>query len=43
MKSFQAAVNIDQQLLIEVLTERTIEHVVTEISSLIDANSKSCI
>lgn len=40
MKSFQAAVNIDQQLLIEVLTESMVEHVVTEITSLVDANSK---
>lgn len=40
MKSFQAAVNIDQQLLNEVFTEKIIEHVVTEITSLVDANSK---
>lgn len=40
MKSFQSAVNIDQQLLIEVLTETMVEHVITEITSLVDANSK---
>lgn len=40
MQSFQAAVNIDQQLLIEVLTESMVEHVVGEITSLVDANSK---
>ncbi len=40
MKSFQAAVNVDQELLIEVLTERIIENVVGEISSLMDVNAK---
>lgn len=40
MKSFQSAVNIDQQLLIEVLTESMVEHVVGEITSLVEANSK---
>ncbi|QPQ30889.1 globin-coupled sensor protein [Lysinibacillus sp. JNUCC 51] len=40
MKSFQSAVNVDQELLIEVLTERTIENVVAEISSLMDVNAK---
>lgn len=40
MKSLQSAVNIDQQLLIEVLTESVVEHVVTEISSLVDTNAK---
>lgn len=40
MKSLQAAVNIDQQVLVEVLTEKMLEHVVTEISSLIDTNAK---
>lgn len=40
MKSLQSAVNIDQQLLIEVLTESMVEHVVTEISSLVDTNAK---
>ena len=40
MKSFQSAVNVDQELLVEVLTERIIENVVSEISSLMDANAK---
>lgn len=40
MKSLQAAVNIDQQVLVEVLTESMLNHVVTEISSLIDTNAK---
>lgn len=40
MKSFQAAVNIDQQILNEVFTENIIENVVTEITSLVDANAK---
>lgn len=40
MKSFQSAINIDQELLFEVLTERIIENVVQEISSLMDANAK---
>lgn len=40
MKSFQAAVNVDQELLVEVLTERIIENVVSEISSIMDANAK---
>ena len=40
MKSFQAAVNVDQELLVEVLTERILENVVAEISSLMDANAK---
>lgn len=40
MKAFQAAVNIDQQLLNEAFTEKIIENVVTEITSLVDANSK---
>ncbi|MEK5232032.1 globin-coupled sensor protein [Lysinibacillus sp. FSL K6-0232] len=40
MKSFQAAVNVDQELLVEVLTERIIENVVSEISSLMDVNAK---
>lgn len=40
MKSLQSAVNIDQQILIEVLTERMLEHIVTEVSSLIDTNAK---
>ncbi|WP_409369512.1 globin-coupled sensor protein [Lysinibacillus sp. 38-6] len=40
MKSFQSAVNVDQELLVEVLTERIIENVVSEISSLMDVNAK---
>ncbi|RUL53982.1 globin-coupled sensor protein [Lysinibacillus antri] len=40
MKSLSAAVNIDQQLLVEVLTEKVIENVVSEISSLMDVNAK---
>ncbi|WP_231293223.1 globin-coupled sensor protein [Sporosarcina sp. P33] len=40
LKSLQAAVNIDQQLYIELMTEQTVEHVVTEISGLVDANAK---
>ncbi|WP_107950449.1 globin-coupled sensor protein [Lysinibacillus parviboronicapiens] len=40
MKSFQSAVNVDQELLFEVLTERIIENVVSEISSLMDVNAK---
>ncbi|MGE7689629.1 methyl-accepting chemotaxis protein [Lysinibacillus sp. NPDC097214] len=40
MKSFQSAVNVDQELLVEVLTERTIENVVAEVSSLMDVNAK---
>ncbi|WP_397538405.1 methyl-accepting chemotaxis protein [Rummeliibacillus pycnus] len=40
MRSFQAAVNIDQELLFEVITERIIEHSVTEVSSLMDTASQ---
>ncbi|MFJ5766586.1 methyl-accepting chemotaxis protein [Lysinibacillus sp. NPDC093210] len=40
MKSFQSAVNVDQELLVEVLTERIVENVVSEISSLMDVNAK---
>ncbi|HWI47716.1 MAG TPA: globin-coupled sensor protein [Rummeliibacillus sp.] len=40
MRSFQAAVNIDQELLFEVVTERMIEHSVTEVSSLMDTASQ---
>ncbi|GLC89124.1 methyl-accepting chemotaxis protein [Lysinibacillus piscis] len=40
LKSFQAAVNVDQELLVEVLTERVLENVVSEISSLMDTNAK---
>ncbi|MEK4425369.1 methyl-accepting chemotaxis protein [Solibacillus sp. FSL K6-1523] len=39
MKSLSAAVNIDQELLVEVMTERIIEHVIEELSSLTDANA----
>ena len=41
MKSFQSAVNVDQELLVEVLTERIIENV-GEVSSLMDVNAKLC-
>ncbi|MEG0259779.1 MAG: protoglobin domain-containing protein, partial [Lysinibacillus sp.] len=40
MKSFQSAVNVDQEILVEVLTERILENVITEISSLMDVNAK---
>lgn len=40
LKSLQAAVNIDQQLYIELMTEQTVEHVVSEISQLVDENAK---
>ena len=40
MKSVSAAVNIDQEILVEVMTERIIENVVEEISSLMDVNAK---
>lgn len=40
MKSLSAAINIDQELLVEVLTERIIENVVEEISSIMDVNAK---
>ena len=40
MKSLSAAVNIDQEILVEILTERIIENVVGEISDLMDANAK---
>lgn len=40
MRSFQAAINIDQELLVEVSTERMIEHSVTEVSSLMDTTSQ---
>ena len=39
MKSLSAAVNIDQELLVEVMTERLIENVIEELSSLTDANA----
>lgn len=40
MRSFQAASNIDQQILHEVFTETVLEQIVTDISSLIDTNAK---
>ena len=40
LKSVSAAINIDQELLVEVMTERIIENVVEEISSLMDVNAK---
>ncbi|WP_431030208.1 methyl-accepting chemotaxis protein [Lysinibacillus sp. LZ02] len=40
MKSVSAAVNIDQEILVEVMTERIIENVVEEIASLMDVNAK---
>lgn len=40
LRSLNAAVNIDQELLVEVLTEKMMENVVTEISNLIEANTK---
>lgn len=40
LQSFQAAVNVDQQLLIEAQDERLMEKVVGEISSLMDVNAR---
>lgn len=40
MKSLSAAVNIEQEIFVEVSTERMIENVVEEISSLMDYNAK---
>lgn len=40
MKSLSAAMNIDQELLVEVMTERMLENVIEEISSLMDANAR---
>lgn len=40
LKSLQAAVNIDQQLYIELMSEQTVEHVVSEISQLVEENAK---
>lgn len=40
MRSIAAATNIDQELLVEVSTERIIENVVEEISSLLEYNAK---
>ena len=38
--SVQLAINIDQQLLIELMTERMLENVVREISDLMDSNAR---
>lgn len=40
LRSLNAAMNVDQELLVEVLTESMIENVITEISSLIETNTK---
>ena len=40
MKSLSAATNIDQEILVEVMTERMIENVIGEISVLMDANAR---
>lgn len=40
MKSLSSATNIDQEIFVEVSTERMIENVVEEISSLMDYNAK---
>lgn len=40
MQSFQAAMNIDQQIFNEVFTEKIVENVVSEITSLVDSNAK---
>lgn len=40
MSSFQSAVNVDQELLFESFTEKTLEHSITEITHLIDTNSQ---
>lgn len=40
MKSVSAAMNIEQEILVEVMTERIIENVVEKISSLMDVNAK---
>lgn len=39
MKSVSAAVNIEQELLTEVMTERLLENVIEELASLTDANA----
>ncbi|WP_445683580.1 methyl-accepting chemotaxis protein [Solibacillus sp. FSL R7-0668] len=39
MKSVSAAVNIEQELLVEVMSERLIENVIEELASLTDANA----
>jgi len=40
MKSLSSAINIDQEILVEVSTERMIENVVEEIASLMNYNAK---
>lgn len=40
IQSLQSAGSLEQQLLTEVMSEKTIEQVITEISSLIDSNAK---
>ena len=39
MKSFSAAINIEQELLVEVMSERLIENIIEELASLTDANA----
>ena len=39
MKSVSAAINIEQELLVEVMTERLLENVIGELTSLTDANA----
>lgn len=40
MQSVSAATNIDQEILVEVMTERMLENVIGEISTLMDANAR---
>ena len=40
MQSLSAASNIDQEILVEVMTERMIENIIGEISVLMDANAR---
>ncbi|WOV87802.1 globin-coupled sensor protein [Sporosarcina oncorhynchi] len=40
IQSLQSAGNLEQQLLTEVMSEKTMDQVITEISSLIDSNAK---
>ncbi|MEJ9281741.1 hypothetical protein P4473_12440, partial [Ureibacillus thermosphaericus] len=40
LRSLNAAMNVEQELLVEVLTEGMIENVITEIFSLIESNTK---
>lgn len=40
MRSFQSAMNIDQEMLFESITERMLEHSVTEVSNLMDTASQ---